>query len=273
MADEAEDDVLELTEDQQIDGDETDKAKLEPDGKGEDEFDVSFGDEAAPASESDTPLIKHLRSQLREKSKELEEARKSAPQPQKIEVGPKPTLAGCDYDEEAYEQARDEWDERKRQAERAETEGQKVQRQAQEAWQRDYEGYQQKRAALTFPDVEEVEAVATASLDQVQQAVIVRAADNPAQLLYALGKHPAKLSELSAITDPLKLAVAVAKLEGALKVTQRRKAPDPEHIERGSAPVSKGRDATLERLEKKAAQTGERTELIAYRRQQASKGK
>lgn len=272
MADEAEDDVLESTEEIEVDQ-ERDEAELEPDGEGEDEFEVSFGDEAAPASESETGLVKHLRNQLREKSKELEQVRKATPSPQKIEVGDKPTLAGCEYDEERYEADLDAWKERKAASERAETEGQKVQRQAQEAWQRDYEGYQQKRSALTFPDVDEVEAVATASLNEVQQAVIVRAADNPAQLLYALGKHPAKLGELSAITDPLKLAVAVAKLEGALKVTQRRKAPDPEHIERGSAPVSKGKDATLERLEKEAARTGDRTKVIAYKKQQNSQDK
>lgn len=274
MADEPDDELLLDTPLEEAEHEEADELEHEPEGEGDDEFEIAFGDEAAPASESDTGLVKHLRNQLREKSKELEQARKAAPSPQKIEVGEKPTLAGCEYDEERYEADLDAWKERKRQSEQAETEGQRVQREAEQAWQRDFQSYQSKRAELRFPDVEEVEAVATASLNQVQQAVIVRAADNPAQLLYALGKHPTKLGELSAITDPLKLAVAVAKLEGGLKVTQRRKAPDPEQIERGSAPVSKGKDKTLERLEREADKPGaDRTELIAYRKKLRDQGK
>lgn len=273
MAD-GEDDELLLDNPVIESGDNEEEGEHQPspdEGEDEEELEVSFGDEAAPASESDTPLIKHLRNQLREKSKELEEAKKSAPQPQKIEVGEKPTLAGCDYDEEAYEQQLEEWRDRKAQAEAAQADAGKAEREAREAWERDLQSYRDKRSALRFADVEEVEDVATAALNQVQQAVIVKVAENPALVLYSLGKHPARLADLSKITDPLKMAAAVAKLEGALKVTSKRKGPEPEEIARGSASVSKGSDKTLEKLEKEAERTSDRTKLIDYKRQQKSR--
>ena len=269
MAEHEEDELL-LDNPAAGDDEEEGEHQPSPDEEGEEELEVSFGDEAAPASESDTPLIKHLRNQLREKSKELEEARKSAP-PQQIEVGEKPTLAGCDYDEEAFEQQLEEWRERKGQAEAAQANAGKAEREAAEAWERELQGYRDKRAALKFADVEEVESTATSALNQVQQAVIVKVAENPALVLYSLGKHPTRLAELSSITDPLKMAAAVAKLEGALKVTTRRKAPEPEEIARGSASVSQGSDKTLEKLEKEAERTGDRTKVIDYKRKQKSR--
>lgn len=272
MAD-GEDDTLILDQPIEVDEEHGDQPEPDPQGEGEDEVEIVFGDEAAPASGSDTQLVKHLRNQLREKSRELEDARK-ATSPQKIEVGEKPTLAGCEYDEEAYEQRLDQWKDRKAAAERAETDATKGNQQAQEAWNRDLQSYRDKRARLAFADVEEVEAVATSSLDQVQQAVIVKVAENPAQLLYALGKHPTKLDELSKITDPLKMAAAVAKLEGGLKVTTRRKAPEPEQVVSGNAsPAAKDWQKTLDAAEKRAEKTGDRTEVVRLKARLKSQGK
>jgi hypothetical protein len=106
---------------------------------------------------------------------------------------------------------------------------------------------------------------ATLSLDMVQQAVIVKAAADPALFLYALGKSEAKRAELAKIQDPIKLAAAVARMEGAVKVTTR-KAPAPDRAQRGSAPMPGGADKELEKLEKEADRTGDRTKVIAYKR-------
>lgn len=262
MADEAEDDALileDVVKDEDL-GDETQGAATEtdePGEEGEEEAVVTFGDEAAPASEMrDTELVKHLRAEIRERDKALAEARKAAPQAQVIEVGEKPTLESCDYDEAVFDREYEAWQGRKAEAKRAETEAGKAQREAQEAWQNELAGYQAKKSALTFPDVQEVEDAATAVLDQVQQAVIVKAADNPALVLYSLGKHPAKLAEISKIKDPIKMAAAVVKLEGVLKVTTKRKAPEPEEIARGSASMASG-DAKLDGLLAKARKSGD----------------
>lgn len=278
MAD-LDDDTLDLTEELETEqGDEQDQegqAEAEGEEAPEDEDDVvSFEGEAAPASgEAETGLVKHLRAQLREKAKEVETLRKSAPVPQPIEVGEKPTLAGCDYDEEAYDAELDQWKARKAQAEEQARTAEQAQKQAAEAWSAELQGHHEKKAALKFKDVQEAEEVALASLSQVQQAVIVKAASNSAMVVYALGKHPAKLAEISKITDPIKLAVAVSKLEGKLSVTKRGGPPEPERIARGGAPAAQGKDKELERLEKDADRTGDRTKLIAYRQKLKAQAK
>jgi len=278
MAD-LDDDTLDLTEELETEQGGEEKQEGQPETEGEEALEdedevVSFEGEAAPASgEAETGLVKHLRAQLREKAKEVETLRKPAPVPQPIEVGEKPTLAGCDYDEEAYEAQLDQWKSRKAQAEEQARTAEQAQKQAAEAWSAELQGHHEKKAALKFKDVQEAEEVALASLSQVQQAVIVKAASNSAMVVYALGKHPAKLAEISKITDPIKLAVAVSKLEGKLSVTKRGGPPEPERIARGGAPVAQGKDKELERLEKEADRTGDRTKLIAYRQKLKAQAK
>jgi hypothetical protein len=122
MADEAEDEVLELGEEHELDddnqGEDQTEASEKPEGdEDEEETVLLIGDEdAAPASgEGETPLIKHLREQTRRQAKEIAELRKGS-QPQKIEVGAKPTLADCDYDEDKFEAELDGWKDRKAKA-------------------------------------------------------------------------------------------------------------------------------------------------------------
>lgn len=266
-----EDDTLELTEELEAEqGDEQERQEEQPETEAEeaaeDEEIVSFEGEAAPASgEAETGLVKHLRAQLREKAKEVETLRKSAPQAAPIEVGEKPTLAGCDYDEEAYEAQLDQWKAQKAKADEQARNAHQAQQQAAEAWSRELQGHHEKKAALKFKDVQEAEDVALASLSDVQQAVIVKATENSAKVIYALGKYPAKLAEISKITDPIKLAVAVSKLEGKMTVTKRGGPPEPERIARGGAPFAGAKDKELERLEKEADRTGDSSRLIAYR--------
>lgn len=273
-----EDDTLELTEEaetEQGDGEQQQEQTETTGGEApEDEEEVvSFEGEDAPSSgEPDTGLVKHLREELRRVARERDDLRKVAPQQQPIEVGEKPTLAGCDYDEEAYEAELDQWKGRKAAAERQVEEAQKTQRQAAEAWNQELQGHHEKKAALKFRDVQEAEDVALASLNDVQQAVIVKAAANSAMVIYALGKHPAKLAELSKITDPIKLAVAVSKLEGKMSVTKRGGPPEPERIARGGAPSAQGSDKKLDDLEKKAQRTGNWDDYFAYKRSLKSKG-
>lgn len=267
MAVEPDDDDLVMDEGDQPEDDQEGQGSTEPGDEGEEELELTIGDEAAPASgERDTDLVKHLRAEIRRRDEAIAEARKGQSAPQSIVVGERPTLESCEYNEEKFAEEFEAWDARRKTAERAESEAEAAARKANEAWQTEVRNYEAKRAELKFPDAQEVVDTAATSLNSVQQAVVVRVADNPALVFYALGKNPARLAEIASITDPLKQAAAIAKLEGTLKVTSKRKAPDPEQIATGNASVTHGTDKTLERLEKKAAQTGDRTELIAYKR-------
>jgi hypothetical protein len=243
------------------------EATTEVEGEEPEELEVMFGDEAAPASdERDTGLTKHLREEIRRRDKELADLRRSVPQqPQRIEVGPKPTLIGCEYDEDRFDQEYEQWQQRKALAARSETEAQTRQREQDEAWHSQLRTFEGQVDALKFADSREAVQEAIAVLTPVQQAVVVKTADNSALVMYSLAKHPSKLAEIAAIQDPLLQAKAIVKLEGQLKVTNRR-APAPERIAGGSAPVAVGEDKTLARLTKEANASNDFSKVFAHQR-------
>lgn len=252
---------------------------VSPEGEGQEpepedeEIELSFGDEAAPASKGDdSGLVRKLRAEIRARDERLAALERGAqPQPQKIEVGEKPTLESCDYDEAKFETELDAWKERKAEADKAQVEAQKQQDAAKAEWAEELAGFERKKAALKVRDFEASEDVVSASLSQIQQAVLIRAADDAAKVVYALGRYPEKLAALQAIQDPIKFAAALVKLEGTLKVTTRRKAPEPEGVARGSGPLRTGEDKVLARLEAEADRTGDRTKVVQYKRQLRSK--
>lgn len=245
---------------------EVEEGPEEPEEAGE-VLEVSFGDEAAPASneERDSGLVRKLRAEIRDRDARLATLQKGE-QPQKIEVGDKPTLETCDYDEAKFETDLDAWKDRKAKAEQADADALKTQDATRAAWAEELADFGRKKTALRAPDFNAAEEEVVSTLSQVQQAVVIKAAEDSAKVIYALGKHPAKLATLAAIEDPIKFAVAVAKLEGTLKVTQRRKAPEVDTPVRGSAPLSKASDKHLERLEADADRTGDRTKVVQYKR-------
>jgi hypothetical protein len=276
MADLKESDELDLTEDLEIEeGDQEKQPETEASEEelADDEDVVTFGDGESPApGEADTSLVRHLRTQLSEKEKELKQLRKAPVVSAPIVVGPKPTLESCEWDEDAFEAKLDQWKEQKAKAEAQVRDAEQAQVQQQEAFNAELKAHAEKRAALKFKDAQEAEDVVIATLNDVQQAVIVKAAENSAMVVYALGKHPAKLAEISKITDPLKLAAAIARLEGKLTVTKRNGPPEPERIARGSASVDvNASDKTLARLEADAERTGNRTKLREYRQKLKAK--
>ena len=280
MADEADkhtdDDELLLTEEAEDETppegevEETD----EPEGDDEEEEVLTFGDDLTEEKPDDSSTIKHLREEVKKLRKEVREREAAPAAPQQIEVGEKPTLESCDFDEEKFETALDAWKERKAASERQQTEATEAQRKQAEEWQGELRRYNEEKTKLGYADVDEAEETVTAALSEVQQAVLVKVADNPAKVLYALAKHPDRLADVAKINDPLKFAGALARLEGQLKVVKKRKAPEPEAIERASGSMNAGkRDKQLERLEKEADQTGDRTKLVAYKKKLRAEGK
>lgn len=245
------------------------------DAEAVDEVVVSFGDEATPASEDEEnrapAWVKDLRKANREKDRRIRELEQrlnaNAPQQeQAVTVGAKPTLEGCDYDAEKFEAELESWHARKREAEQQQAKKEQAEKAAKDAWTARVQTYEKAKAALKVQDFQDAEDALSDALSVVQQGVILSGAEKPELLVYALGKAPAKLKELASITDPVKFAFAVAKLETQLKVQPRKQAPAPERRVTGSVPVG-GPDKTLERLEAEADKTGDRTKVAAYKRQ------
>jgi hypothetical protein len=240
---------------------------------------VSIGEEAPPPEEH-TPApewVKELRKtnrELQRQNRELQARVQAAPPETKpVVIGNKPKLEDHDYDADAYEEALTSWFERKRQADDVNAKQEAEVMNQQKAWQAKLDGYGKAKAELRVKDFEDAEEVAQQVFSITQQGVLLQGADNPALVVYALGKNPAKAKELAEIKDPVKFAFAVAKLEKDLKVTNRRQAPAPERIVTGTGRSSGAVDSTLERLREDAARTGNMTKVIQYRAQKRSASK
>ena len=240
---------------------------------------VSIGEEAPPPEEH-TPApewVKELRKtnrELQRQNRELQARVQAAPPETKpVVIGNKPKLEDHDYDADAYEEALTSWFERKRQADEVNAKQEAEVMNQQKAWQAKLDGYGKAKAELRVKDFEDAEEVAQQVFSITQQGVLLQGADNPALVVYALGKNPVKAKELAEIKDPVKFAFAVAKLEKDLKVTNRRQAPAPERIVTGTGRSSGAVDSTLERLREDAARTGNMTKVIQYRAQKRSASK
>jgi desulfoferrodoxin (superoxide reductase-like protein) len=245
------------------------------DGEGEsDEVIVSIGEEAPPPEEQThaPEWVRELRKtnrELQRQNRELQGKLQSTAQTETkpVVLGKKPSLEEHDYDADKFEAALADWFERKRQADEAAAKQEAEVMNQQKAWQAKLDGYGKAKAELRVKDFEDAEAVAQELFNITQQGVVLQGADNPALVIYALGKNPKKAKELSDIKDPVKFAFAVAKLEKELKVTNRKAAPPPERIVSGTGRVSGAVDSTLERLREEAARTGNLTKVIQYKAQ------
>jgi hypothetical protein len=240
----------------------------------DDEVIVSIG-EVAPPPEEQTQApewVRELRKtnrELQRQNRELQSKLQTTAQTENkpVVLGKKPTLEDHDYDAEKFEAALADWFDRKRQADEANAKHEAEVMNQQKAWQAKLDGYGKAKAELRVKDFEDAEAVAQELFNVTQQGVVLQGADNPALVIYALGKNPKKAKELSEITDPVKFAFAVAKLEKELKVTNRKAAPAPERMISSTGRVSGSVDSTLERLRAEAEKTGNYTKVIQYRKQ------
>ena len=240
---------------------------------------VSIGEETPPPEEhAPAPeWVRELRKtnrELQRQNRELQSKLQVLPTENKpVAIGVKPKLEDHDYDADRYEEALTSWFERKRQADESNAKQEAEVMNQQKAWQAKLDGYGKAKAELRVKDFEDAEAVAQELFNITQQGVVLQGADNPALVIYALGKNPKKAKELSDIKDPVKFAFAVAKLEKELKVTNRRAAPPPERIVSGTGRVSGAVDSTLERLRAEAEKTGNMTKVIQYKAQKRAASK
>jgi hypothetical protein len=254
--------------------------QIEDDESESDEVIVSIGEEAPPPAEhAPAPeWVKELRKtnrELQRQNRELQGKLQSNAQTEikPVVLGKKPSLEEHDYDAEKFEAALADWFERKQKTEDANAKQEAEVMTQQKAWQAKLDGYGKAKAELRVKDYEDAEAVAQEIFSITQQGVLLQGADNPALVVYALGKNPPKAKELAEIKDPVKFAFAVAKLEKDLKVTNRRQAPEPERIVTGTGRSSGAVDSTLERLREDASRTGNMTKVIAYKAQKRSASK
>lgn len=275
---ESQDDSENVGDEQNSGTDQNDQQSGDDQEGDDNEVIVSIGEDAPPPDEqAHAPgWVKELRKANREKEKrirELEAKLNQTTEKKPVALGAKPKLEDFDYDADKFESALTDWFERKRQADTEANKLQQAEQAQKQAWQEKLEGYGKAKAELKVRDFEDAEAVAQELFNITQQGVVLQGADNPALVIYALGKNPKKAAELAKIEDPVKFAFAVAKLEKELKVTNRKAAPAPERMISSTGRVSGAVDSTLERLREEAARTGNMTKVIQYKAQKRAASK
>lgn len=253
---------------------EVEESEAEP--SAEENVVVSIGDEEPPEEPRAPDWVRELRKSHRElqrKVKEYEAKEQSAPANSSLPaLSPKPKLEDHEYDTDRYEAALESWYKQKDSYESAKRDQQRQLDEQQKSWQSKLDSYAKAKAELKVKDFEDAESTVQDVFNTTQQGVVLQGSDNPALVIYALGKNPKKAKELGAITDPVKFAFAIAKLESQLKVTSSRKPPPPERsTPSGNAPISGSSDAALDRLRAEAERTGDMTKVIRYRQQQREK--
>lgn len=275
----AEDQVqIEQPSDEEFTAAQEGESEGEPNQDDDDEVLVSIGEESPPQSEEPRApeWVRELRKQNREKERrirELEAKLQTTTQTENkpVVLGAKPKLEDHDYDTDKFEAALSDWYERKRATDQEAEKARQAEQAQLDAWQSRLDSYGKARAELKVRDFEDAESTVQELLDVTQQGIVVQGADNPALVIYALGKNPKKAKELADIKDPVKFAFTVAKLERELKVTNRKAAPPPERTVQGTGRVSGSVDSTLERLRTEAEKTGDMTKVMAYKRQLRAK--
>lgn len=241
----------------------------------EEEMVVSIGEESPPQEDNKAPeWVKDVRKRNKEfqkENKELKTKLATFEASKTVELGPKPTLEDSDYDSEKFASELDAWHEKKNQVEASKSEARDEEGRQTKAWQSTLDSHDDKKSDLKgkLKDYDEIEEIVKDTLSPLQQGIILQGAKDSALLVYALGKDPQKLRELSLITDATKFTWAVANMETQVK-TNRRPSTQPEKIVNGKGGVASG-DSALETLREEAAKTGDYTKVTEYRKKQRKK--
>lgn len=234
---------------------------------------VTLGDEAPPEEDEaqQAPWVRKLRQDRRElirKNRELESRLQQAqPAPAAVVVGEKPTLAGCDFDEDRFSAELGAWHDRKAKAEEQQRNIERQQQAQAEAWNKRLGEYRKQAQGLRVPGFDAAEEVVKDTLSVTQQGLLIRACKTPALMVAALGNNERKARELAAISDPVEFVAEIVRLETQVKTASRKPATPPERMApRSSVSGAAAVDDQLSKLQAQAARTGDRTPVVQYLR-------
>ena len=267
-------------EDSQDDEQDADGEEAESqDGSDDDALDFSFDDDEDsdgdkdPFAGQDAPQwVKETREKYREAQRENRRLKQQLEQrngqvEQQV-LREKPTLDDHDYDSDAFEQDYAQWLTEKQQADaQVHAERQKYQ-QYHERYKADVDAIKAKA-----PDYDEVELSVVDVLSEQKQGLLQMLVDNPAKVVYALGKNsPAQLERLSKLDDiqfAKQIVLMEMQMSSKTKSRNQNKPKPKTHELEGAAG---GADTRLAKLEAEADRTGDRSKVAAYKKQMKSKG-
>jgi len=230
--------------------------------------------EETPSSELEGLKAPAWVRELRKEHKELKRQKAELERKLQTQESPVPVVMkepdmsdpDIDYDPVLFKRKYAEWVKSQEEINRLELQKKQQQEEQAREWQAKIENFNQGKKTLGVPldEVNYAQDIVESLLNEQQQGVILHVSNNPAKLVYELGRNPAKLKELQAIKDPLKLAAELAKVELSVSAPQRKPATQPEKRVGGTGGVSTV-DAQLEALRAEAARTGDMSKVVAYK--------
>ena len=252
-----EQDIDEDSQDDEQDGESDDSAD-------DDVLEFSFdddGEESDPFKGQEAPeWVKQVRKENRELKRQLKQ-RESQQHEQQQALREKPTLDAHEYDSDAYEQDYAAWLSEKSQHEaKAQAEQQKYQH-YDERYKSSVDAVRAKVA-----DYDEIEQSIVDTVPAQRQALIKMLVDDPARMVVALGKSPAQLEKLSSLDD-IQFAKQIVLMEQQMSSKSKSRNPNkPKPKTHELEGAAGGTDTKLAKLEAEAAKTGDRSKVIAYKR-------
>lgn len=230
---------------------------------------VTIGDDDPDDDDTAKPWVKELRAKHRESKKEIRELKeklKIVDQKKENEtLGEKPTMDDFDHDEELFSTALLTWNDNKTKHDATKEEAKQKEQKQTDDWNTKLEDHGAKKKKLAVDDMDEVEDDVFSVLSQTQKGLIIHTADDSALLTYGIGKNRKVLEKLAAISDPTLFVKELTKIEMTMKTSKRKLPPPPERKITGTGSFS-GQDKKLDKLEKQADKTGDRTRIIAYKK-------
>jgi hypothetical protein len=221
--------------------------------------------------------VNELRKKNREDQKRIREleAKLQQTQPQQAvpRLGPKPTLEGMDYDSAKYEAALEQWYGQKRQVDEFQTKV-KAGRAATDAGMAIQAGGIRHRQTVTEgPRLRRRGSYCAGGAEHRPAGRAAARRGQPAMVVYALGKNPKKAKELASITDPVKFAFAVAKLEAPVESRTPQNPAPPRRRNPQHRTISGTVDSNLDRLRSEAERTGDYSKVYRYKQQLKAKAR
>lgn len=226
-----------------------------------------FDDEIPP--EQDTPVLKRVRDRLKEETRARKAAeralaeREAQSAPAKRKLGPEPTLERPTdnpdhaYDEFEFKKAMKEWVQLKYEIEQEERREREKEESRNKAWKARLDQYDAEKASLPVSDYAEAEEAVQGAFNQTQLGILVKAAGEPAKLVYALGKNERALEHMAKITDPIDFAWELRGMVERMKKTDSKSnIPAPERVVRGSRSIMANGPKDLEALRQKLLKEG-----------------
>lgn len=231
---------------------------------------ISFGDDTPEEDPEPAPeWVKDLRKQNRKLARENADLKKSQVKTDELPpLGAKPTLEASGYDEDKFATAIEDWHaEKLKHTADEKAKETKIEDQTR-AWNARLGEYGDAKAVFESDDMDDAEATVKGALSDVQQGVMIEAlGKGAAPLIMGLASDATRLKALAGITNPIRFAVEVARLESIMKKSPRKPRTSPERRIVGTAPAGVG-DTTLEKLEAEAEKTGNRTKVLEFKRNQ-----